>query len=90
MRGEEGVNLKRLNKDEALTWGFYVRNTRQFVKDYGLMAMRIERVGLSGVELEVFEERLAMIHDKVIEIMMRKSDMEAWKMKSDVAIGGDE
>lgn len=90
MRGEEVSRVQKLNKDEELTWGFYVRNARQFVKDYGLMAMRIERVGLKGAELEVFEERLALIHDKVMEVMMRRAEMEGWRMRDDVITGGDE
>lgn len=58
----------RLERDEEECWVFYCQNVRPFVRDFGLMGERIRRTGLEGVELEIFEERLAVIYEKMMEI----------------------
>jgi len=65
--------------DEIEVWNFYCRNARLFVQEYGLMEGRINRLGRRGLDRELFEDRLSLCHEKMVEIRMRdaREDQEA-------------
>ncbi len=91
MGGEEGEQATtKLNTDEEATWVWYTNNARVFVKEFGLMADRIKRTGLEGMDLEIFEDRLNLIHEAIIEALARRAAIDAWKDKPDVAIAAEE
>jgi hypothetical protein len=55
-----------LGADDAVAWNFYWENARAFVREFGLMEMRIAEMSYEGVAKSIFIERLSAIHEMVI------------------------
>ena len=56
-----------LEADDIAAWNFYWQNARAFVREFGLMSSRLDRVGYEGVAEEIFLSKLSDIHDMVKE-----------------------
>lgn len=56
-----------LEADDVAAWNFYWQNSRTFVREFGLMSNRLDRVGYEGVAEEIFLSKLSDIHDMKLQ-----------------------
>jgi len=60
-------NPPEMSDADLDAWNFYTGNATVFVRDFGLMPELLRGKGHEGAEKELFMNKLAVIHDGVLE-----------------------
>jgi hypothetical protein len=71
-------------------WNFYFRNVSAFVREYGIMPMRIADTGYEGVAKEIFIQKCSAVHDMVTRKGAAKAAARAGQEDPAVTIEGSE